>query len=130
MLRHGRTDAGQRGEVSSWLLQLLIVIAIVGLVVFEVVALAFAAVQVDDLAREVARTARDEYRAEQSLERARAVAEDTAGEGQATVTSLEIDEDVLSVRLEKDANTLLVHRIGPLAERLTPSATREADLRP
>ena len=121
---------GERGEISSWLLQLLIVLAIVGLIVYEAVALAITAVRVDDLAREVARSARDEYRAEQSLASARAVAEEAAGEEEATVVTLETDEDALIVTLEKDANTLVVHRIGPLADRLTPTATRRADLRP
>lgn len=122
--------AGQRGEVSSWLLQLLIVVAIVGLVVYEAVALGLATVQIDDLAREVARDARDEYRAEQSIEAARDVADDAAAEGEATVVRLQTGDEALTVTLEKDARTLIVHRIGPLAERLTPSATRRVDLRP
>lgn len=127
---HGVDRSGQRGEISNWLVQMLVVLAIVGLVVYEAVALGFAAVQVDELAREVARVARDEYRAEESLTRARAVAEETAGDEEATVTSFDADEDSLSVTIEKPANTLVVHRIGPLADRLTPSATRRADLQP
>lgn len=126
---HGADRSGQRGEISSWLVQMLVVLAIVGLVVYEAVALGFTAVQVDELAREVARVARDEYRSEESLARARTVAEETAGDEEATVTSFDADEDSLSVTIEKQANTLVVHRIGPLADRLTPSATRRADLR-
>lgn len=126
---HGADRTGQRGEISNWLVQMLVVLAIVGLVVYEAVALGFTAVQVDELAREVARVARDEYRAEESLTRARTVAEETAGDEEATVTRFDADEDSLSVTIEKQANTLVVHRIGPLADRLTPSATRRADLR-
>lgn len=121
--------ARERGEISNWLTQMLVVLAVVGLVVYEAVALAFTTVQLDDLAREVAPAARDEYRAEQSIRAAREVGEQLAGEEGATVASLEIVDDEILVRLEKDARTLLVHRIGPLADRLTPSATRGAELR-
>ena len=118
----------ERGEISSWFTQLLVVLAVVGLVIYEAVALAFAAVQVDDVAREVARVARDEYRAEQSLSRARTLAEETAGEQEASVVDLDADDTVLRVTVARSARTLVVHRIDPLAERLTPTATREADL--
>ncbi len=118
----------ERGEISSWLAQLLVVVTVVALVIYEAVALAFAAVQVDDLARDVARSARDEYRTEQSLVRAQAVAEETAGAHDAIVTDVQADGDSLRVTIERSANTLVVHRIGPLADRLTPTATREADL--
>lgn len=127
---HDVDGTGQRGEISNWLVQMLVVLAVVGLIVYEAVALGLAAVQVDELAREVARVARDEYRAEESLTRARAVAEETAGDEEATVTSFDAAEGSLSVTIEKQANTLVVHRIGPLADRLTPSATRRADLQP
>jgi hypothetical protein len=123
-------DTAQAGAVSNWMVQMLAVLAIVGLVVFETVALAVTAVSVDDAAREVARAARDQYRAEQSLDRTAAVADEVAEVHGATVTSLETNGDELIVTLEKRANTLLAHRIGPLAERVTPSATRRVALRP
>ena len=125
-----RAHSDQRGAVSNWFVQLLIVVIVVGLIIYEAVALAFTTVRVDDLAREVARSARDEYRSEQSLDSARARAEELAADRDATVIRLDTEGDVLIVTLEKDANTLLVHRIPPLAERLTPSATRRAELRP
>ena len=125
-----RAHTGQRGAVSNWFVQLLIVVLVVGLIIYEAVALAFTTVRVDDLAREVARTARDEYRSEQSLDGARARAEELAADQQATVVRLDTDGEALTVTLEKQANTLVVHRIPPLAERLTPTATRRAALQP
>lgn len=125
--RYGRD---QDGEVSSWLLQLVVLLAVVGLVGYELVALGMTTVRVDEVALEVARTARDEYRAASSLDRAEAVAQEAAETHGATLIAVETDEDALSVTLEKQANTLLVHRIGPLAERVTPAATRSARLRP
>jgi hypothetical protein len=124
---YGRDECG---EVSSWLVQLVVMLTIVGLVVFELVALGMATVRVDEVAREVARTARDEYRAASSLDRAEAVAREAAERQGATLVAVEADQEVISVTLEKQASTLLVHRIGPLAERVTPSATRSARLRP
>jgi hypothetical protein len=125
-----RAHTDQRGAISNWFVQILIVIAVVGLIIYEAVALGFTTVRVDDLAREVAREARDEYRSEQSLDSARARAEELAADREATVVRVDVDGDVLTVTLEMDANTLLVHRIPPLADRLTPTATRRADLRP
>jgi hypothetical protein len=118
----------EHGEISSWLTQLLIVLVVVGIVIYEAVALAFATVQVDDVAREVARAARDEYRTEQSLARASARAEETAREQEASVVDVDTDGTVLRVTVTRPARTLVVHRIGPLADRLTPTATRAADL--
>lgn len=128
--RRYRRGRGERGDVSNWLVQMLVVLSIVGLVAYEAVALGITAVSVDDAAREVARAARDEYRAEASLDRAEAVAERVADTHGAVVVAVDIDEDELTVRLEKRARTVLVHRIGPLADRVTPTATRRADLRP
>ena len=126
--RCANTD--ERGAISNWFAQLLIVVVVVGLIIYEAVALAFTTVRVDDLAREVARAARDEYRSEESLDGARTRAEEMAADQEATVVRLDSDGDVLTVTLEKHANTLLVHRIPPLADRLTPTATRRAELRP
>ena len=125
-----RVHTNERGAVSNWFVQMLIVIVVVGLIIYEAVALAFATVRVDDLAREVARAARDEYRSEQSLDSARARVEELVADREATVVRVDTDGDVLTVTLEKHANTLIVHRIPPLADRLTPTATRRADLRP
>ena len=127
-VRRAHTD--QRGAVSNWFVQLLVIVLVVGLIIYEAVALAFTTVRVDDLAREVARTARDEYRSEQSLDGARARAEELAADREATVVRLDTEGDVLTVTIEKQANTLIVHRIPPLADRLTPTATRRADLQP
>lgn len=128
--RRRSAHSDEQGAVSNWFTQLLVLVVVVGLVVYETVALGFAAVRIDDLAREVAREARDEYRSEQSLAEARARAEDAAGDREATVVRLETDGDALTVTLEGQANTLIVHRIPPLADRLTPTATRRAGLRP
>lgn len=121
---------GEAGVASGWFVQLLVVLAILGLIVYEGVALAVASVDVEGAAREVAQEARAEYRAQGSLDRARAVAEEAADTRGAELVVLETDEDALTVTLEKRANTLVVHRIGPLAERLTPTATDDAPLRP
>lgn len=124
------TRVGEQGVASGWFLQLLVILGIVGLLVYEGVALAVASISVEGAAREVAQEVRAEYRAQESLDRARAVAEEAADTRGTELVVLETDEDVLTVTLEKRANTLVVHRIGPLAERLTPTATREAPLRP
>lgn len=126
----GRSPAAERGDISNWLTQLLVVLAVVGLVIYEVVAVGVTTVSVDDAAREVARAARDTYRSEESLEGATETAEAVAGLRDATVTSVEVEGEELSVTLEKQAGTLVMHRIGPLEGVTTRSSTTQVNLRP
>ena len=120
----------ERGAISNWLLQLAVVLTVVIVLIYEAIAVGVTAVRVDEVAREVAWAARDEYRVASSLDRAEARAVEAARSHDASVLAVEIDQDALSVTLEKPADTIVAHRIGPLAERLTPSATRRAGLRP
>jgi hypothetical protein len=128
-----RTPGGQVGEqgdiISRWLLQMLVTMAVFAFVAYEAIAVGVAAVRVDDIAREVARATRDAYRVEQSLDRAQAAADDHAQRLDATLIALEDDGGELSVTVEKRARTLVVHRIGPLEDLVTPAATRRVALR-
>lgn len=121
---------GERGDIiSRWLLQMLATMAVFALVAYEIIAVGVAAVQVDDIAREVARATRDAYRVEQSLDQAEATADAAARDRDATLVAVEQDGDRLSVTVERRAATLLVHRLGPLEDRVTPAATRDAAVR-
>lgn len=111
------------------MVQLLVVIAILGVIIFDAVALAVTATRADAAAREVAATARSEYGADQSLASVQASAEDEAAEHDAEVVDLAVEGDELTVTVTMSPNTLVTHRIGPLAERLTPTATSTVGLR-
>lgn len=108
------------GIITSWLLQIVVLLGVLAFIAYEALSIGLTAVSLDDNAREVARAARDAYRAEASLEQAEESAREVADLHQAVIVSLEEDGDELSVTLEKQAPTLLIHRIGPL-EGLTVS---------
>ena len=121
---------GERGDIiSRWLVQMLATMAVFALIAYEIIAVGVAAVRVDDIAREVARAARDTYRVEQSLDGAQARAAEHAQSRGATLTAAELDGDSLSVTVETRAATLLVHRLPPLEDRVTPAATHDVAVR-
>jgi hypothetical protein len=128
-----RTPSGRRGEagdiISRWLMQMMATMAVFALVAYEVIAVGVTAVRVDDIAREVARAARDAYRVEQSPDRMQAAADDHAQSLGATLVALDEDGGELSVTVEKRAPTLVVHRLGPLEDLVTPASTRRVALR-
>lgn len=121
---------GERGDIiAGWLLRMLVTLAVIAFVAYEIIAVGVAAVRADDAAREVARAARDAYRVEQSLDRAEAVAEEVARERDATLVAVDEEGDVLSVTVEQRAATLVIHRVGPLEDRVTPAATSRIRVR-
>jgi hypothetical protein len=128
--RTSRAHPGERGDIiSRWLLQMLAIMAVISLVAYEVIALGLTTLSADDAAREVARAARDAYRVEQSLDRAEATAQEAARSHDATLVAVDEDGDVLSVTVEKRAQTLLVHRIGPLSDVANRPATSRVRVR-
>jgi hypothetical protein len=121
--REGRLG-GERGDIiTSWLVQLLVFLAVVAFVAYEVVAVVATTISLDDTAREVARAARDEYRAERSLERATTAAAEVAELRDVELVAVQEEDDELVVTLSRLAPTLVVHRIGPLEELARVSAS-------
>ena len=111
------------GIIGGWLLQMVVVLGVIGLLLFEVLSVVVATVSLDDVAREVARATRDEYRVERSIDVATATAESIASSRDARITGVVLEDDELVIGLERDAPTLLVHRIGPLQELATPNTS-------
>lgn len=104
------------GIIGSWLLQLVLLMAVLGVVGYEIVSVGVATVSTDDTARQVARAARDEYRAHLSLGRAIEVADEVATTHGAQLLTVEQDGNDLVVTVQRQAPTLLTHRIGPLQD--------------
>jgi hypothetical protein len=120
----GGTSPGERGDViTSWLLRLVVTMAVLGLLTYEALAIVVTGVALDDSAREVARAARDEYRGARSLDRATTIAGAVAGTHGAQVTSVTEDGDALVIDLQKSAPTLVVHHLGPFEGLRTASAS-------
>lgn len=121
----------ERGEIiTGWLLRIVLTVAVLGLVVYEVLAVVVSTVALDDNAREVARAARDAYRVEQSLDDAVEAAQEVADLHDADVTALEEDGEDLVMSLGQQAPTLLIHRIGPLEDVTQITVTRRVAWQP
>jgi hypothetical protein len=124
---HRDLDDECGGIIGGWLLQLVVILGVVGLLLFEVLSVVVATVSLDDVAREVARATRDEYRVERSIDAAAATAESIAASRDARVADVALEDDELVIVLERDAPTVLVHRIGPLQELATPTTSARID---
>lgn len=114
-------------QAGGWVLQLLMVLAVVAAIGYEALAIGATALAVDDGARQVASTARDAYRASGgSLDRATEAAVEAAAVHRATVTDVALDGEELSVTLQRRAPTLVVHRIAATADLTVRTATARA----
>ena len=122
-----KRNRDERGVVLTWLLQIVLVIAIVGTVLFDAGSIAWNYFGVDakakDIALELSTIARDSTAAELQAE-AKRLAKDAGG--RIVKGSLEISEDSVSVEFRRDATTLVVGRIGAIEDWARASATGSA----
>lgn len=121
----------ERGLIGSWVVRIVLWLAIAGLTLFEAGAIIVAMVGVDGTADVAAREAALEYFRTKNEGDARARAEEAALQGDSVITSFVISADGGSVKvtLRRTAQTRIVHRIGPLKKFTTPSATAESAIR-
>lgn len=117
----------ERGDIiSSWLVQLLLVMAVVGLVGYEVLSIAITTLTLDGDAEQVADAAADAYERDQDTDDARTAADTEAERRGAEVIDLAVDDDVIFVTVSKDTPTVLVHRIPGLEGTAEVAATRRS----
>lgn len=117
-------DHAEQGDIlSGWLLKMLLTVAVIALVAYEAISIGVTTVALDDNAREVARVARDAYRSDQSVEVAAEAAAVVADRHGAEVVSLEDEGEDLVITLQRQAPTLITHRIGPLEDLTMASVT-------
>ena len=122
--RGGRGADESGGIISSWLIQLLIFLAVLSFIAYEGISVLVTNVSLDDTAREVARATRDEYRVARSIEVATPTAVEVAAVRDARVLEVTEEDGDLIVELQRDAPTLVIHRTGPLQNlaKVTTSA--------
>lgn len=114
----------ERGEViTSWLLRLVVIMAVLGLVVHEIVAVVVNRVVLDDSVRVVALSSADTYRETRSLDRATRSAQDSARAEDTRLVDLNEADGEVIVTLERAARTVLVHRLGPLRDLAVSTGT-------
>lgn len=117
-----RCDEG--GEIlKSWVLQLAVVLAVVGVIAYEAISIGMAHLALDDEAREVAASVRNAYGGgsiEEAIEAGRVTAQQHEIEVLGVIEVEQPPEIVFDLR--KQASTLLVHRVG-LLEGMTHART-------
>ena len=127
----GRHVRGERGDIiTGWLAQLLVVMAVVGLVGYEALAVAIPALTLDGDAEEVADAAADAYESTSSEASALEAAEAEAETRDAEVVDLVIEEDGVEVTVSRPTATLFIHRIPGLEGTADVAATTRSRFRP
>lgn len=112
------------GIISGWLVQLVVIVAVVAFIGFEGISIAVAHLSLDEDARQVAVAARSAYGGardmEDAVEAGRTAAE---GLGIEVLGVIEVEEPPEVVfDLQKQASTLVIHRVGFL-EGMTEART-------
>lgn len=120
----------QGGIVTGWLMQLVVIMAIVALLGYEAITVAMTTITLDDAARDVAAEARDAYRSGSELRRAQEAGASAAEEHDVELVSIEVDDQDLYATVRDEASTLFIHRIGALDTVTQPTARGRARWRP
>jgi hypothetical protein len=119
-----RAHAEDGDIITTWLGQLVLLLAVFAFVAYEAVAVVVASVSVDDAARGAAREAARTYQLERSLSAAEAAATDTLVGERAEVVAVVEEDGELVLTLHEPARTLLIHRVAALDDLATATATR------
>lgn len=117
----------ERGDIiTGWLGQLLVVMAVVGLLGYELLSVAITTLTLDGDAEQVVDAAADAYDRAQSRDDALEAAEAEAEQRGAEVVDVVVEEDQLVVTVSRPTPTLIVHRIPGLEGTADVAATRRS----
>jgi hypothetical protein len=117
----------ERGDIiTGWLVQLLLVMAVVGLFGYELLSIAITTLTLDGDAEQVADAAAFGYERHEDLDEALAAAEEEATRRGSTVVDLVVEDEQVEVTVSKSTPTLLVHRIPGLEGTADVAATRRS----
>lgn len=121
----------ERGQVASWLIKLLVALAIVGFLAIEFGAVVINRLQTQDVADQTAAEAGIVYVDQRSEDAAADRAEEFAEDNNAKFIGLDVDtrRGEMLATVEKTAGTRVIQRIGALRGLVTARATGEAPLR-
>jgi len=120
---------GDRGGiVLGWLTKLVVIMAVVGVLGFDLIAIGQAHLQASDRATTAARAAAESYQSTRNTQQAFDAAYATLVGGDTIEPStFTVDAGgAVSLRLSHSVTTLLVEKIGPLRNQATATATGQA----
>lgn len=120
MRRHDESGAAD----GRWLLQLVVVLAVLAVVVFEGVALASAGIKADAAAGDVLEVAEPVWERTKRLDATTAAAQEEADLLGVELVDVTVLENVLEVTVRRDAGTFLLHRFMDSSSLLHPAGTR------
>lgn len=121
---------GDRGQVSSWVVKLVVWGGILGFLFLEVGSVVLNRVQTQDLAGQAATEANLAYDGARGVEAAEQRAVEFVGEkAEVLDVSLDPTSSQLSVTIRKTARTFLIHRVQSMADLAVVTITESVPLR-
>lgn len=127
---HERIRA-EDGQVSSWLIKLIVIVAVVGFAVLEGGAIVVNRIQAQDIAGRAATEAGFVYSGRGDVDAATARATEVTEQLNAEFVALAVDQGAreIAVTVKKTANTRLLHRFEQTAGMTVAEVTERAPLR-
>lgn len=116
-----RNEAG--GIISGWLVQLVVLMAVLAFIGHDVLAVMITSVSLDNTARDVATAAAQAYAESRSEPAATAAGMEQADALGAELVSLQVDALNVKAVVATRAKTWWAHRVGPLEDLVTPTTT-------
>ena len=130
MERSRQSGAGDRGDiVLGWLTRITVVLALLGVVGFDLVSMGAARLQAEDDAQSAARAAASSFKADQDLQRAYEAALAHVGKEGAVGSTIAPEsfsvtpDGAVTLTLRHTAATLVVEKVAPIRPWATASAT-------
>lgn len=127
----GRRLGDETGDiVTGWLMRLVIFMAILAFLGFEVITIGMNYIGSEDASQEVARTGRSALRETRDEDRAEELAQAEAEFRDVELVRFEVEDDHITVVVRRTADTLITHEIGfleGLTERTATSRIRWRD---
>lgn len=119
------------GIISGWLVQLMVIVALVAFIAFEGISIAIAHLSLDEDARQVAAAARSAYGGAREMDDAVEAGREAAEElGIEVLGVIEVEDPPAVVfDLQKQASTLVLHRVGFLEGTTEARTSRRVQLR-
>jgi hypothetical protein len=118
---HAHCDPDLGGIVTGWLTRIVVIGAVVGLVGFDGLSLVTTRLDIIDEGKQAARAGSSTWRATPDVQAAYDAAARDAAESNAlnvvhTDSFTVARDDTVSLRIDREATTLLLHRIKPLRQ--------------
>lgn len=120
------TETG--GIITGWLGQLVVLMAVLGVLGHEAITVAVTAINLEDDARDVAQSAARAYGAQPKLQTAQDAAAQQAERLGVELVGVEVNKEdgTVVATVTRTADTLFIHELGPLEDLATRTTSGRA----